>query len=460
MKKERLTFSIRALMWAMMLLTAYSLMARAQTGNDKKANKSLATQSAGTTATSAPPVLGTGVPGQIARWAASAKNNLITDSVITQDDFGKIGIGTTTPSSKLTVAGMIETTLGGYKFPDGTVQTTAAANGLASIIHDPTLAGNGTAANPLSIALPLDLSASVAFPLPLVKIANTSNATNGGNAVLIQAGDGAAGVGGTGLDISAGDSVSSSGGIALRAEAGMSNSGNGGTGAVIRGGNSASSNGGDGALISGGNGSGAGKVGGVGLIAGAGGADNNATPGKAALFLGDVDVSGMLSKGGGSFKIDHPLDPANKYLYHSFVESPDMMNIYNGNVVTDVNGDAVVEMPDYFESLNRDFRYQLTVIGTFAQVIVTDEIKGNRFAIKTSAPNVKVSWQVTGVRHDRWADQHRISVEEVKTEAERGFYLHPEAFKQPEEKGIEWARQPEMMKQMKALRERNKQNQE
>src|SRR4030095_8384578 len=139
MKKERLTFSIRALMWAMMLLTAYSLMASSQTGNDKKANKSLATQSAGTTATSAPPALGTGVPGQIARWAASAKNNLITDSVITQDDFGKIGIGTTTPSSKLTVAGMIETTLGGYKFPDGAVQTTAAANGLASIVHYPTL---------------------------------------------------------------------------------------------------------------------------------------------------------------------------------------------------------------------------------------------------------------------------------------------------------------------------------
>src|SRR4030095_1663217 len=170
MKKERLTFSIRALMWAMMLLTAYSLMARAQTGNDKKANKSLATQGGETTATSAPPVLGTGVPGQIARWAASAKNNIITDSVITQDDFGKIGICTKPPTSKLTVAGMIETTLGGYKFPDGTVQTTAAAGGLASIVHNTTLDGTGTAATPLGIALPLTLSSSVAFPLPVVTI--------------------------------------------------------------------------------------------------------------------------------------------------------------------------------------------------------------------------------------------------------------------------------------------------
>ena len=53
------------------------------------------------------------------------------------------------------------------------------------------------------------------------------------------------------------------------------------------------------------------------------------------VTAGNVDVIGTLSKGGGSFKIDHPLDPANKYLYHSFVESPDMKNMYDGNVTTD-----------------------------------------------------------------------------------------------------------------------------
>ena len=61
------------------------------------------------------------------------------------------------------------------------------------------------------------------------------------------------------------------------------------------------------------------------------------------------------------------LDPANKYLYHSFVESPDMMNVYNGNVVTDKRGMATVVLPEYFEALNSDFRYQLTVIGRFAR---------------------------------------------------------------------------------------------
>jgi hypothetical protein len=85
-------------------------------------------------------------------------------------------------------------------------------------------------------------------------------------------------------------------------------------------------------------------------------------------------------------------------------------------------------LPEYFEALNRDFRYQLTVIGQFAQAIVTREIKDNRFTIRTNKPSVKVSWQVTGVRHDAYADAHRIEVEEDKPAAEQGHYLHPELF--------------------------------
>jgi hypothetical protein len=174
--------------------------------------------------------------------------------------------------------------------------------------------------------------------------------------------------------------------------------------------------------------------------------------GWAAWFNGNVDVDGNLSKAGGSFKIDHPLDPANKYLYHSFVESPDMMNIYNGNVMTDAQGDAVVPLPDWFETLNRDFRYQLTVIGQFAQAIVASEIAEGRFSIKTDKPNVKVSWQVTGIRQDAWANAHRIPVEQQKPQLERGFYLHPELYGAPEEKGVLWARDPKAMKQWKEAR--------
>ena len=145
----------------------------------------------------------------------------------------------------------------------------------------------------------------------------------------------------------------------------------------------------------------------------------------AGWFEGDAHVNGTLSKAAGSFKIDHPLDPANKYLVHSFVESPDMMNVYNGNVTTDGNGDAVVTLPDYFDALNKDFRYQLTVLGQFAQVIVSQKISGNQFSIRTDIPNVEVSWQVTGVRKDAYAEAHRIEVEPDKPTAEKGLYLHP-----------------------------------
>jgi hypothetical protein len=145
------------------------------------------------------------------------------------------------------------------------------------------------------------------------------------------------------------------------------------------------------------------------------------------LGNGNVNIPGLLSKGGGSFKIDHPLDPANKYLYHSFVESPDMMNIYNGNVITGNDGLITVTLPDYFEALNKEFRYQLTVIGDFAQAIIYKKINKNQFTIKTDKPNIEVSWQVTGVRHDPFAEKHRIPNTIDKPTEEKGHYLHPEA---------------------------------
>jgi hypothetical protein len=164
----------------------------------------------------------------------------------------------------------------------------------------------------------------------------------------------------------------------------------------------------------------------------------SSTSGYAGYFSGRVHVNGTLSKSAGSFKIDHPLDPENKYLVHSFVESPDMMNIYNGNVTTDARGYAVVTLPEWFEVLNTDFRYQLTVIGQFAQAIVAQEIRNNQFVIRTDKPNVKVSWQVTGVRKDPYAQQHRIPVEEWKLPEHRGKYLHPELYGQPKERGIHY----------------------
>jgi hypothetical protein len=152
---------------------------------------------------------------------------------------------------------------------------------------------------------------------------------------------------------------------------------------------------------------------------------DNTSGGYAGYFTGRVEVLGPLVKSGGGFRIDHPLEPENRYLNHSFVESPDMMNVYNGNVVTDGDGSAVVELPGYFEALNADFRYQLTVIGDFAQAVVAREVRDNRFTVRTDRPRVKVSWQVTGVRQDAWARAHRPEIEPAKADEHRGRYLTP-----------------------------------
>jgi hypothetical protein len=155
--------------------------------------------------------------------------------------------------------------------------------------------------------------------------------------------------------------------------------------------------------------------------------------GWAGVFDGDVDVSGILFKGGGAFRIDHPLDPENKYLAHSFVESPDMKNIYDGVAVFDEAGVAVVTLPDWFEALNGDFRYQLTPMGAAFVPYVAEEIAGNQFKVGGGIPGKMVSWQVTGIRHDAFANANRIQVEELKPDAAAGTYLHPEAFGKPAE---------------------------
>jgi hypothetical protein len=173
------------------------------------------------------------------------------------------------------------------------------------------------------------------------------------------------------------------------------------------------------------------------------GRSNSSLGGHAGWFTGTVNVNGTLTKSAGSFKIDHPLDPENKYLSHSFVESPEMMNVYAGNVVTGGDGFATVELPDWFEALNRDFRYQLTVLDegdsdAFVHAKVVRKIAGNRFTIRTSAPRAEVSWMVTGVRKDAYAEKHRIPVEEWKEPGARGTYIHPADWGQPAERGEDW----------------------
>lgn len=173
----------------------------------------------------------------------------------------------------------------------------------------------------------------------------------------------------------------------------------------------------------------------------------------AGYFSGNVTVTGTLSKGGGSFKIDHPLDPENKYLSHSFVESPDMMNIYNGNVTLDINGEVIVELPKYFDALNKDFRYQLTSIGGYANVYIAEEITNNRFRIAGGSAGLKVSWQVTGIRKDKFAEANRIQVEVDKPTEERGKFMHPEVFGLIEDRGIHYEMHKVRAEELKKMQE-------
>jgi len=153
--------------------------------------------------------------------------------------------------------------------------------------------------------------------------------------------------------------------------------------------------------------------------------------------VGDLAATGALIGASKNFKIDHPVDPTNKYLMHTSVESPDMKDIYDGVTMLDENGQARVELPSYFEALNKDFRYQLTAIGAPGpNLYVAEEVSGNHFLIAGGQPGAKVSWQVTGIRHDAWANANRSPVEVEKAESEKGLYLHPEAFGVPIEKSI------------------------
>ncbi len=133
-------------------------------------------------------------------------------------------------------------------------------------------------------------------------------------------------------------------------------------------------------------------------------------------FLGNLTITGALSKASGTFVIDHPLNPRNKLLYHSFVESPDALNLYDGIATFDKNGDATVDLPSYWEALNRDPRYQFfPLYKPMPNLYVKQEVTKNRFVIGGGIPKGKVSWQVTCVRHDPYIMANPINVEVDKS---------------------------------------------
>ena len=152
------------------------------------------------------------------------------------------------------------------------------------------------------------------------------------------------------------------------------------------------------------------------------------------MFENNVDISGTLTKGSGSFLIDHPLDPKNKVLRHSFVESPEMLNIYKGNAVSE--GKKAIVMPDWFVALNGnnidDYSFNITPLNDFCGDYYVDNSQiasKGEFTVYTEK-NCEFSWIVYGVRHDKFALENPIIVEEEKpvNHIEKGKYVHPEVW--------------------------------
>jgi hypothetical protein len=157
-----------------------------------------------------------------------------------------------------------------------------------------------------------------------------------------------------------------------------------------------------------------------------------------AQIAGALNVTGVITAGTKDFRIDHPLDPARKFLSHSCVESDQRRTIYDGEVTLDSKGEATVSLPAWFETVNRDVRYQLTAIGpTDRSLYVKARVKGNAFSIGGGNAGQVVCWQLSGVRQDPYARAHPLIVEASKAGTERERYLHPEVYGKPASKSID-----------------------
>ena len=147
----------------------------------------------------------------------------------------------------------------------------------------------------------------------------------------------------------------------------------------------------------------------------------------------------FAATGSKSFIIDDPLDPANKMLKHYCIESPEVLNMYRGNVVLNEEGEAVITLPEYFNAININFSYNLTAVGKPAPgIYIKEEIDDNgKFTIAGGEANQKISWVVYAERNDRYMQQYPDSKKVVVDKKQnRGKYLQPELYNQPASKGI------------------------
>ncbi len=175
-------------------------------------------------------------------------------------------------------------------------------------------------------------------------------------------------------------------------------------------------------------------VGLLGLVAGAW--DAARVPGPSACWTGsdriagDLEIAGdVIVSGSKQFRIDHPLDPANRYLIHFATEGPEPFNVYAGRVIADGDGQARVDLPEWFEAVNSRFRYQLTPIGAPApELHIAREIQANHFLIAGGRAGQAVSWEVRARRNDRTMRRLEPVPEMEKPAHLRGTFLDPVAW--------------------------------
>lgn len=161
----------------------------------------------------------------------------------------------------------------------------------------------------------------------------------------------------------------------------------------------------------------------------------NSGGGSAYGVFSNGDFGGTGAK---YFVIDHPQDPANKYLRHANIESNEVLNLYRGVEQFDSNGQATVQLPDYYSVINKNPSYQVTPIGAaMPNLYIAREIENNVFVIAGGVPGKKVSWIVTSERNDPYMQQNPESRQVVIDKGEkRGKYLMPQLYGQSKERGV------------------------
>ena len=150
-------------------------------------------------------------------------------------------------------------------------------------------------------------------------------------------------------------------------------------------------------------------------------------------ITGDAIISGDISNSASTSTMDHPMNPQNMTLSHAGVISSERMTVYSGNVVLGPQGEATIQLPEWFESLNTDFRYQLTPIGDWARLYIAEKIENNQFTIAGGRNGLEVSWQITARRNDPYAQSNPVEVEQTKEADAQGTYINPEAYGVPKD---------------------------